>query len=335
MVAALVLAFSAAPAHAVFTATGQINRDPGGSNTLQFVLENDPASTEDIEYLYVTLPPGYTVTSVDDGGLFDCSPLFGEAYCDLSADAVGPGDGLAFLFETSPAPYPQEPSGDTFDIYGPSLSNLGLAVSGPSTPPPAPATPAAPDPPAATPFAPFQNDPVPVQNQTEVVEVLAGTVLVRQPGQKTFTRVSTSQAIKDGSEIDTKSGTARVKVAKDAAGTLASAEVSKGIAIVDQTGPLTQIKLSEKLTGCASDSKRAKKSAKKPKKRSVFVKTKDNFQSRGNHAAGTVRGTQWTTTDDCDSTTIKVSEGTVSVRDLVKKKTVPVTAPKSYTAKDD
>jgi hypothetical protein len=56
-------------------------------------------------------------------------------------------------------------------------------------------------------------------------------------------------------------------------------------------------------------------------------------RTRGRYAAGTVRGTQWTTTDRCDGTLIKVQQHSVQVTDLVKHKTVLVRAGHQYLAK--
>ena len=56
------------------------------------------------------------------------------------------------------------------------------------------------------------------------------------------------------------------------------------------------------------------------------------FQTRGRYAAATVRGTVWTTTDYCDGTLVSVQRGVVSVQDLVRHKTVTVTAGHSYFA---
>ncbi len=58
-----------------------------------------------------------------------------------------------------------------------------------------------------------------------------------------------------------------------------------------------------------------------------------SFRTRGRYASGTVRGTQWTTTDRCDGTVIAVQLHTVLVTDLVKHITVPVHAGHSYLAK--
>ena len=59
---------------------------------------------------------------------------------------------------------------------------------------------------------------------------------------------------------------------------------------------------------------------------------KGNFRTKGKYASAAIRGTQWLTQDRCDGTNVRVTEGTVTVRDLVKKKNVAVTAPKSYFA---
>jgi hypothetical protein len=57
------------------------------------------------------------------------------------------------------------------------------------------------------------------------------------------------------------------------------------------------------------------------------------FRTRGRYAAGTVRGTRWTTTDRCDGTLIAVQQHSVLVTDFVKHKTVLVRAGHHYLAK--
>jgi hypothetical protein len=56
------------------------------------------------------------------------------------------------------------------------------------------------------------------------------------------------------------------------------------------------------------------------------------YRSRGRYAAGTVRGTQWSTTDRCDGTLIAVQIHAVQVTDLVKHITVLVHAGHRYLA---
>jgi Ca2+-binding RTX toxin-like protein len=67
--------------------------------------------------------------------------------------------------------------------------------------------------------------------------------------------------------------------------------------------------------------------------RSLWANGKGKFRTKGRYAAATVRGTRWQTVDRCDGTLIKVQRGAVSVRDLVKKRTVTVNAGDTYLAK--
>jgi hypothetical protein len=57
------------------------------------------------------------------------------------------------------------------------------------------------------------------------------------------------------------------------------------------------------------------------------------FATQGKYAAGTVRGTVWTTTDRCDGTIIAVRRGTVSVTDLTTRKVILVHAGQQYFAR--
>ena len=47
------------------------------------------------------------------------------------------------------------------------------------------------------------------------------------------------------------------------------------------------------------------------------------FRTHGRDSVATVRGTRWVTTDRCDGTLTKVSEGKVLVRDLRRSRSVP------------
>lgn len=53
---------------------------------------------------------------------------------------------------------------------------------------------------------------------------------------------------------------------------------------------------------------------------------------RGRYATASVRGTVWQTEDRCDGTQVKVVKGRVSVRDLVRKRTVTEKAGRSCFA---
>jgi Ca2+-binding RTX toxin-like protein len=67
--------------------------------------------------------------------------------------------------------------------------------------------------------------------------------------------------------------------------------------------------------------------------RVLWANGKGKFRTKGRYATATIRGTNWETIDRCDGTLIKVRKGAVTVRDLVKKKSVVVKAGDSYLAK--
>jgi hypothetical protein len=57
------------------------------------------------------------------------------------------------------------------------------------------------------------------------------------------------------------------------------------------------------------------------------------FRTHGRDSVATVRGTRWVTTDRCDGTLTRVTQGKVSVRDLRRKRSVLVSAGHAYLAR--
>jgi hypothetical protein len=57
------------------------------------------------------------------------------------------------------------------------------------------------------------------------------------------------------------------------------------------------------------------------------------FRTRGRYAAAVVRGTVWLVQDFCDGTLTRVAQGSVSVRDFVRHRTVTVVAGRRYFAR--
>jgi hypothetical protein len=78
---------------------------------------------------------------------------------------------------------------------------------------------------------------------------------------------------------------------------------------------------------------RGLRAAAKKSIRHLWGKGSGPFRTVGRFSAATVRGTTWLTDDQCNATLTKVTTGSVSVRDLVKKKTVVVRAGGSYLAR--
>jgi hypothetical protein len=67
--------------------------------------------------------------------------------------------------------------------------------------------------------------------------------------------------------------------------------------------------------------------------RSLWGNGHGDFTTTGRYAAATVRGTVWETQDRCDGTRIFVKQDTVTVFDLVRKKTITLRSGQSYLAK--
>ena len=97
-----------------------------------------------------------------------------------------------------------------------------------------------------------------------------------------------------------------------------------------QNGAYTELTLTEALASCSN---RARLQSKKPKSRTLWGDGKGKFRTKGRYAAATVRGTRWLTQDTCAGTLIRVTQGTVNVRDNVLRKTVIVRKGKRYLAK--
>ena len=73
--------------------------------------------------------------------------------------------------------------------------------------------------------------------------------------------------------------------------------------------------------------------AARKRKRRLFSSVKGRFRTRGRNASATVRGTSWTMTDTCAGTLTVVKSGSVTVRDLVKRKTVKLKKGQRYMAR--
>jgi hypothetical protein len=168
----------------------------------------------------------------------------------------------------------------------------------------------------------------PVAGQSVSAESVKGKVLVKLPGTNKFVPLDES-VIKNGAEIDTRDGV--VELTRSDGG---RAKIYDGIFKLSQPGGITTLTLSEKLTGCKkTGGGKASAAAKKPKTRKLWGDGKGKFRTRGQYSAATIRGTKWLVTDTCTTTTTKVTQGTVTVQDLIKNKTLVLRKGKSYTAR--
>jgi hypothetical protein len=181
--------------------------------------------------------------------------------------------------------------------------------------------------PTATPTPTPTATPKPVAGKSVGAAPVSGTVLVKLKGEKTFKRLDPS-VIANGAEVDTRKG--KVEITRSDGG---KAVFYGGIFKLSQSGGITTLTLTEKLTGCPRGRKLASAAAKKPKTRKLWGNGKGKFRTKGQYSAATVRGTKWLVQDGCRYTRTKVATGVVSVRDTVRRKTIILRKGKTYTAR--
>lgn len=178
-----------------------------------------------------------------------------------------------------------------------------------------------------------------------VVAPLRGVVRVRLAGRRGFTTLREATNIGVGSELDTTKGAVALFFQTTQGGTASSAIASLGRFVVLQPArPVVQgqrpglLVLSQPLAGCTGAARTtASAAAARARERRVKVRAKGKVRTKGKYISAIVLGTQWTTTDRCPagrpgSSTVKVTEGVVQVRDFVKHRTVRVPRGRSYTA---
>jgi Tol biopolymer transport system component len=197
---------------------------------------------------------------------------FGAGDNSFAPAISGDGCFVAFELDGGGTLVADDTNGEA-DVY---VVDLGCGGSGiPSPGGSAPADPIGSPPPATDPVGEARRDPI--------ASPLRGTVRVRAPGRRRFTRLRRAGAIPNGAEIDTRRGALRLTVGR------ASAVVSKGRAIVNRA-TLT-------LTG-----------------RKLLVRvTSGQFRTRAKRTTAIGRRAAWLTT---------ITRGKVAVRDLVRRRTV-------------
>jgi hypothetical protein len=214
-----------------------------------------------------------------------------------------------------------------------------LAAPIPAPVPPAPTPP--PPPPELTPTSALSGAaaPPPVLGETVNLDERAGAVTVKVPGSDDFVALSKLSSVPVGSLVDTRAGSVTLKTALPG-GDTQSGIFHGGLFEVRQPKDakgLTELKLRGAGPDCSSGSARAatvdKKKRKRKKRRALWGRDNGGaFRTRGGNSVATVRGTAWYTEDRCDGTLTRVSQGSVTVRDLVNHRTVIVRAGHSYLA---
>jgi hypothetical protein len=189
-----------------------------------------------------------------------------------------------------------------------------------TSPPPAPV--------ATTPTA--SSPPPPVQGVSADVTPVAGTVLVNGKPLVAGERIpisATVDATNGTVTLESVSATGTLQRANFAGATFKLGQPASGITTLTLKGGHFSV--------CSTKGTRRLGSAvaKTTVVRSLWGNGHGEFTTTGRYAAATVRGTIWETQDRCDGTRIFVKQNTVSVVDLVLKKTITLHAGQSYLAK--
>ncbi|MEA2495197.1 MAG: trimeric autotransporter adhesin, partial [Thermoleophilaceae bacterium] len=202
--------------------------------------------------------------------------------------------------------------------------------------------------PAPTPGpTPFDIDgqatpPPPVVGKSVIATPSKGTVTVLLPGFKQYIPLPDAERIPVGTIIDATKGAVRLTTV-GAGGKLQSAVFSEGVfQVLQETGksPVVLVKLfGGSFKACPvikRSAKRALDAATKVSKtksiRHLWGEGSGLFRTQGRYASATIRGTKWVTDDRCDGTLIRVTKGSVTVRDIPRRKTFALKAPKRYLA---
>jgi DNA-binding beta-propeller fold protein YncE len=174
----------------------------------------------------------------------------------------------------------------------------------------------------------WQEVPTPLLGKAMDIQVDTGIVRFKPKGSKKFKRLTKVTLVKNGTIIDARRGTVSItSLLPD--GTLQSADFFKGIfkATTKRSG-LTTANL---VGGAFNRCPKAQSSKKQKPVRQLWADGKGKFKTQGRYLSAAIRGTAWQMIDTCSGSTVKVTEGSVTVRDFLLKKTVIVNAGGFYT----
>jgi hypothetical protein len=175
----------------------------------------------------------------------------------------------------------------------------------------------------------------PVLGESLAVGPRRGTVRV-QTEDGSFEDLTDGATIRSGTVIDATNGTVAVTTALDDDGNVQTGEFSGGRFLVRQAKGgkgMVDLYLQGRIGNCHSAKLAGIARKKKPGRRLWGRDKGGRFRTHGADSVASVRGTRWLTEDTCAGTRTKVTEGAVSVRDLVRRRTVTVRAGHSYLAR--
>jgi hypothetical protein len=181
----------------------------------------------------------------------------------------------------------------------------------------------------------------PVPGRSVQAAPVSGVVLLKEPGKRASTRLTTAQLIPVGTVLDATHGDVMLTAALDRAGHTSTGSFYSGAFRITQHvvsgSELTVLTLTgPKPTGCrarrasAAGARRASAAKRKPHHaRKLWGNATGGYSTVGSYASATERGTTWLTEDTCAGTVIEVTTGSVQVDDFRHHRTFIIGAPHS------
>jgi streptogramin lyase len=203
-------------------------------------------------------------------------------------------------------------------------------------------SPTTPDLPAPSPIAGAAPLAPPVLGEAVIVRPVRGSVKVKTPGSRSFSPLAAGANLPVGTGVDARDGRILLQSARDKRGRtqngtfwgavfqIRQSRSGKGMTnLVLRGGSFARCGTRAGISVLARESR-----GKRRVVRRLWGKDKHaRFRTHGRDSVATVRGTRWVTTDRCDGTVTRVTQGAVMVRDLRKKRKVLVKAGDSYLAR--
>lgn len=195
-----------------------------------------------------------------------------------------------------------------------------LAADAPSTDPP-----------------PAGDDAVEPDLGASVVVAPRGRVRIRRPGSSSFMPLAADAELAAGTVVDAHDGQVALTAALPSGATQTGRFGGGRFVIRQSRRGLVNLHLRGRACARRASSGSAVTAAKRGRRSGRRLWGRDRggrFRTHGRHSHATVRGTRWVVVDRCDGATVtRVSEGSVVVRDRVRRESVVVHAGERYVAR--
>jgi hypothetical protein len=165
---------------------------------------------------------------------------------------------------------------------------------------------------------------------------VSGHVRVKPAGSNAFEQLTAPREVPVGSQLDTTHGSVVVMAATATAGTIMGGEFDGGVFQLLQpltSGGLVELNLQGASTANCPSGQSSQTKPNAGVLALLHASVNGSFRTSGRYSSATVRGTEWTTAEQCNGTLSRVQRGVVDVKDFRTGATVTVSAGESYLAR--